>query len=166
MVHRLGYHWTVQLGRNSIDTKWSKCIVGTVLSALDFENWLEPSKSQCANPQWCLQCLEFSQPNLDFTPYYHIYNCNIFFQFIFLGQPHVQISIVSGSPTDSPLIRFLPIFLTDCPISFQHMFETTQTYFLAGLIKSKPDFYFGSDFSKIQGKHYLCSCTVNVCLLT
>ena len=89
-----------------------------------------------------------------------------FFQFIFLGQPHVQISIVSGSPTDSPLIRFLPIFLTDCPISFQYMFETTQTYFLAGLIKSKPDFYFGSDFSKIQGKHYICGCTVNVCLLT
>ena len=100
----------------------------TVLSALDFKT--DSTKSQCANPQSCLQFSHTAQLGPDFTPYYHIYKCNIiFFKFI-LGQPHVQISIVSDRPTDSPLvwlvfsvIRFVPI--SRCPMTeFARVFMT------------------------------------------
>ena len=104
---------------------YKKC---TVLSALDFKT--DSTKSQCANPQSCLQFSHTAQLGPDFTPYYHIYKCNIiFFKFI-LGQPHVQISIVSDRPTDSPLvwlvfsvIRFVPI--SRCPMTeFARVFMT------------------------------------------
>ena len=111
---------------------WMKCTKlykkCTVLSALDFKT--DSTKSQCANPQSCLQFSHTAQLGPDFTPYYHIYKCNIiFFKFI-LGQPHVQISIVSDRPTDSPLvwlvfsvIRFVPI--SRCPMTeFARVFMT------------------------------------------
>ena len=111
---------------------WTKCPKMykkcTVLSALDFKT--DSTKSQCANPQSCLQFSHTAQLGPDFTPYYHIYKCNIiFFKFI-LGQPHVQISIVSDRPTDSPLvwlvfsvIRFVPI--SRCPMTeFARVFMT------------------------------------------
>ena len=135
------YPWNVQLERNSIDTKWSKCIVGTVLSALDFENWLEPSKSQCANPQWCLQCLEFSQPNLDFTPYYHIYNCNIFFSIHFFGsatcpnidcewQPNWQSPHSVFTDISHRLSDFVPIHVWNYSNLFFSWFHKIKTGFL------------------------------------
>ena len=105
---------------------YTKC---TVLSALDFKT--DSTKSQCANPQSCLQFSHTAQLGPDFTPYYHIYKCNIIFFFKFiLGQPHVQISIVSDRPTDSPLvwlvfsvIRFVPI--SRCPMTeFARVFMT------------------------------------------
>ena len=103
-----------------------KCTV--LVSALGFKT--DSTKSQCANPQSCLQFSHTAKLGPDFTPYYHIYKCNIiFFKFI-LGQPHVQISIVSDRPTDSPLvwlvfsvIRFVPI--SRCPMTeFARVFMT------------------------------------------
>lgn len=92
----------------------------TVLSALDFKT--DSTKSQCANPQSCLQFSHTAQ----LGPISHhiiIFTNAILFLFkIILGQPHVQISIESGRPTDSPLvwlvfsvIRFLPIHR--CPMT-------------------------------------------------